>query len=165
MQQTKTKTNVVLGVDPGIANCGMAVVQANDHRYRLLETVIVSTTARIENGARLDEIYNAFCQLCDKHLLTAVAIERVYHNRNISSSIATGKVIGLLEWTAYHCELPVYLITPQAVKSSSGLSAKADKKHLVKQAGRMFGTLLTHHESDAAFCAIAGLLKHRDPRT
>ena len=43
--------------------------------------------------------------LLEKHrdTLDGIAIENVYHNKNISSRIKTGKVIGLVEWLAF-CE-------------------------------------------------------------
>lgn len=158
------KNQVVLGIDPGIANCGIAVVQHTKHRYTLLEACVVKTKSKELTAKRLDAIYNSFCRLCDEYFVNAIAIERVYHNRNVNSSISTGKVIGLLEWTAYHYDLPVYLLTPQQVKAASGFGGTATKEQMLKIATRVFGAAIgTHHEADAALAALAGILKHRKP--
>ena len=163
-KQTKyqTRSTRILGIDPGIAHTGLSVVCHAKQNYRLLETELVKTAAADKTGKRLDLIHAELCRLLDKHSVDGIAIEAVYHNKNITSSISTGKVIGLCELTAYTYELPVMLLTPQQVKAASGFGGSANKRELWKMAQRIFGApVKSHHVADAAFCALAGCLLFR----
>lgn len=156
----------ILGVDPGIAHTAIAVVDLAKHKYKLRTTQLVKTSSSDETGKRLDTIHDALSRLLDRYAIDGIAVEKVFHNKNISSSISTGKVIGLCELTAYNHDLPVYLCTPQQIKACSGLGANADKATMIKVASRLFRTdaIGTHHEADACFCAVAGLLQARKLR-
>ena len=155
--------HIVLGIDPGILNSGLAIVASTGSGgYSLTHQQLIKTCSAEPTGARLDEIHEALTLTLDKIDVSAIAIERVYHNRNIKSSISTGKVIGLCEFTAYQYDLPVYLLTPQQVKSASGIGSKAEKADMLKAGFRIFRTPIdSHHVADAAFAALAGILKHR----
>ena len=157
------KRKIVLGIDPGIANTALAIVASTGSGgYSLTHQQLIKTCSAEPTGARLDEIHDALTLTLDKIDVSAIAIERVYHNKNIKSSISTGKVIGLCEFTAYHYDLPVYLLTPQQVKSASGIGSKAEKADMLNMASRIFRTPIdSHHIADAAFAALAGILKHR----
>ena len=128
----------ILGVDPGIANAAFAVVAHAKQKYELRSSQLIKTPPSDGCGKRLDEIHDALCRTLDRHDVNAIAIEEVYHNRNISSSISTGKVIGLCELAAHHYDLPVIYLTPQAVKRASGLGPKADKEDMIIMASRIF---------------------------
>lgn len=152
----------ILGVDPGIANAAFAVVAYAKQKYELRSSQLIKTPPSDGCGKRLDEIHDALCRTLDSHDVNAIAIEQVYHNRNISSSISTGKVIGLCELTAHHYDLPVLLLTPQQVKAASGYGGTTNKNEMLKIASRVFRTeIKSHHEADAALAALAGILKHR----
>ena len=100
--------------------------------------------------------------LSEKHTLDGVAVEKVFHNKNISSSISTGKVIGLSELVAYHGGVPCYLLSPQEVKRASGFGGSADKVSVKKAVSGIFQTeIKSHHVADAAIVGLAGLLKLR----
>lgn len=111
------KSYTILGVDPGIANTGLAVAQLSANSYQLVDTELVKTPASDDTGKRLDTIHEAITLLLDRHAPSALAVEMVYHNKNVNSSISTGKVIGLCELTAHNYDLPVHLFTPQQIKA------------------------------------------------
>lgn len=155
---------LILGIDPGIANTGLAVVTLQKYTYRLKHSELVTTSPKRPDGWRLLDISEAVNELLDTKGLDfdAVAIERIYHNQNVSSSIKTAKAIGACMVAAAHNNIPVIELTPQQVKCASGLSSKASKQNLICAASRLFGTkIVTHHEADAAFCAVAGILQAR----
>ena len=114
---------------------------------------------------RLRKIYDAVDALLAEHTIDGAAIERVFHNKNISSGISTGKVIGAALTAAAQHNIPVIELTPQQVKSASGISTKANKDNLIRAASGIFKTQIkSHHTADAALCALAGILQHRIPQ-
>ena len=159
------KEYTVCGIDPGIANTGLGVVAFEKHGYTLKKTQLVKSTPKPPESIRLLKIYEAVYEILDELNIDAVAIEKVFHNRNVSSSISTGKVIGAALTAAAQHEIPVIELTPQAVKKVSGLSTKANKGNLIRAASCIFKTdIESHHEADACLCALAGILQHRIPQ-
>ena len=154
----------VLGIDPGIANTGLGVVAFEKHGYTLEKTELVKSTPKQTESLRVLKIYEAVYEILDTKGLDidAVAIEKVFRNKNVSSSIKTGKAIGAALTAAAQHDIPVIELTPQQVKCASGLSTHAKKENLIVVASGIFKTeIATHHEADAALCALAAILKQR----
>ena len=160
------KTHIILGVDPGIAHTGLGVVAFEKHRYTLQKTELVKSTPKTgSESLRLLKIYEAVYSTLDELDIDAVAIEKVFHNKNVSSSISTGKAIGAAITAAAQHDIPVMEILPQHVKRASGLSSKANKENLIRAASGIFKTQIkSHHTADAALCALAGILQYRIPQ-
>ena len=157
------KTHITLGIDPGIANTGLATVKANGTGYSLIAAETIKTKACDDTGKRLSIIHDEINDTLDAWHIDTIAIERVFHNKNITSSLTTGAVIGLIQFIAHQRELPIHLFTPQQVKKASGLNAKIDKNTAKLIASRLFGTQIkSHHAADAALCALCGCLKIRN---
>ena len=130
--------------------------------YKLVALRCVTSRADEPEAQRLRKIYDAVDALLAEHTIDGAAIERVYHNKNVSSSIKTGKAIGAVLCATGQHDIPVIELTPQQVKCASGLSSKANKANLIRAARRLFGKqITTHHEADAVFCAVAGILQAR----
>ena len=150
---------IVLGVDPGIANTGLAVVSRSLSGYQLLASQWVKSTPKAPKAERLLGIYEAVSALLDTHACALVSIEKCFHNKNVSSSQSTGAVIGAVMCTAASLGVPVVEITPQQVKASTGMGGRCDKKMVVKMMSRLLKQkTLNPHVADAAACAIAGAL-------
>lgn len=150
---------IILGIDPGIANTGYAIVMRQASNFSVVDSGIIRTAANMSESNRLLKISEKIAALLDSHKISVVAIERIFHNRNISSSITTAEVIGIAQLAAAERELPVYLITPANVKAAVG-TPKANK-HEIRTRIKLItnSTLQTHHAADAAACAIAAILK------
>lgn len=156
--------SIYLGIDPGIANTGLAVFSLESHAYTLQKTQLITSTPKETESVRLLKIFEGVYEVLNTPGLdiTVVAIERVYHNKNVSSSIKTEKVIGAAICAAAQWEMLVIELTPQQVKSASGLGAKVDKTQVLQIARRIFlQDIPSHHEADAALCALCGCLQAR----
>ena len=154
--------SVCLGVDPGIANTGLAIVVRSTSGYKLVALRCVTSKPNEPEAERLLKIYSNVFGLLNEHTIDLAAIERVYHNKNVSSSIKTGKAIGaVLCAIGAHAKTAIE-VTPQQVKKASGLTLqKADKAAMIRAMSRLFGVreaCLNSHTADAAATAMAGLL-------
>lgn len=158
--QYQTKNKRCLGIDPGIANTGYALVVKSAKRgYRLISEGLVTTDSYIAMGSRLLTIYKELSEAVATESPDVIAVERVYHNKNISSSLKTGAVIGLVHLIGAQASIEVREFTPQEVKAASGLGGSADKKQVQKMMCKMFQReRLNHHTADAVACAISGVL-------
>ena len=77
--------SVCLGVDPGIANTGLAIVVRTPSDYKLVALRCVTSRADEPEARRLRKIYDAVDALLAEHTIDGAAIERVYHNKNASN--------------------------------------------------------------------------------
>lgn len=156
------KKHTILGIDPGIANTVLAVVKQTRVGYSLITAETVKTKSCHETGKRLSIIHDEINATMDAWHITGIAFERVFHNKNVNSSLSTGAVIGILQLIAHQRGMPIHQFTPQQVKACSGLCAKIDKDTAKLVASRIFKTKIqSHHEADAALCALCGCLQAR----
>ena len=154
--------SIILGIDPGIAHTALAIVKTKAVSYSLIAAETIKTRPRDETGKRLSIIHDEINAILDAWKIDAIAMERVFHNRNISSSLTTGAVIGLIHLIGHHHGLEVHEFTPQQVKKASGLGSTINKDAVKMVASHLFGTpIKSHHEADAALCALCGCLQAR----
>ena len=83
---------VVLGCDPGIANCGLAIMSLGRSRHIACWTVnLVKSTPKVPQSERLLlSIYEAAFTACYETLTaTLVSVEQCFHGKNVSSAQST----------------------------------------------------------------------------
>ena len=152
--------SIVLGVDPGLANCGWSVVQHTAGKYCHIDSGVILTRAHAPIGKRLETHYKMIRQMLTKHSPDIVSIESVFFNRNISSCISTASVIAVVELAAQQSDVSTLQIKPQTVKKAVTGSGTASKNDVMKYVNRLLNTEITRdHEADATAAAIAGLLQ------
>lgn len=157
------KTYTVLGIDPGILNTGLGIVKGNSD-YKLIAAEHVKTDSDDTLGKRLADIQIAINEILTNQAVDVIAIEKCYHNKNVSSAASTQQVIGAAHIMAYALKIPVIELAPQQIKAASGFGGSANKAEMLKIASSMFKTKITsHHTADAALCALAGILQMRCP--
>ena len=101
-------------------------------RYQLLASELEKSTPQLPKAERLLSIYEAVSRLLDTYECALVAIERCYHNKNVSSSQSTGAVIGAAMCASASLGVPVVEVTPQEVKFSTGSVVDVAKKRFKK---------------------------------
>ena len=165
MKDYQTKSLRCLGIDPGIANTGIGIVALNGTNYRLLHTESIETDSKLPNSARYLRIHDRIRCLLTEWDARFMSVEQVYHNRNVSSSMTTAGVIGIVELIAAQVDIPCHVVRPQAVKEAVGCFGNADKKSVTIAVKRLLHTTFeqvkTHHAADACAAAVAGILKER----
>jgi len=165
MKGYQTKSIRCLGIDPGIANTGLAIVGLSENEYTLMECQCIETDKDDENGKRYQKIHEDLEILLLTNDLDAVVVESVFHNKNVSSSKTTAGVIAVVELLCSQLNVPVLQLTPQTVKHAVGCLGAASKNEVRRNVKRILKTafekLKVHHASDAAAAAIAGILEKR----
>lgn len=156
----KTTSQIALGIDPGLANCGYAIVSRQNHKFKLVTSACLTTPKRENRGQRLLSLSDSFVDLLKRYLPTIICIENVYFGRNVTSAMSTSAVIGVLELEATRKGIPLLHVTPQQVKSVSGVGGRASKSQLRNTLNHLLGSEITNnHATDAAGCAMLGCLQ------
>ena len=155
----QTKAVKCLGVDPGMRHTGYAVVTKSIRGYQMLTSDLIRSDASASIGDRLLYLYQQLTAVIASELPDVIAVEKIFHNKNITSSIGTGGVIGIVHLIGAQSDIDVVEFTPQAIKKCSGLGGRASKKEVQTVMCRLLKMpLKSDHVADAAACAIAGCL-------
>ena len=142
----------ILGVDPGIATVGFAVLDADKRSQRLLTCGVITTPAKTQLSSRLDQIYRDLNELIAQFHPEAMAVEELFFNTNITTGIAVAHGRGIILLSGYQAGLQIYEYTPLQVKQAVVGYGRADKKLLLN--------LKTVPKPDDAADAVAIALCH-----
>jgi crossover junction endodeoxyribonuclease RuvC len=157
---------IVLGIDPGTATMGYAVVSpvslSGDlavGAFNALTYGVIETEAHTPMELRLLKIHDALRKLVQEYKPTQVAIEQLFFGRNVTTAVTVGQARGIALLVAAEAGLPVSEYKPAEVKHTVAGFGKADKP----QVQRMVQTLLnlaTIPRPDDAADALAIALCH-----
>lgn len=148
---------VVLGIDPGLANCGFGVVARRGGRLVALDGGVLTTAAALPPERRLADLAAGVDELLERHAPEAVALEALYFGQNVRSAFAVGQARGVVLCQAGRRGIACHDYTPQQVKGAVCGSGRADKT----QVTRMVQSLLAlpepprpDHAADALAVAV-----------
>ena len=148
---------VVLGIDPGLANCGFGVVVRRSHRLVATDGGVIATAAGLATERRLATLHARLSGLLDEHRPDAVALEALFFGQNVRTAFAVGQARGVVLLAAGQRGIPCWSYTPQQIKGAVCGSGRAAKD----QVQRMVQTLLSleelprpDHAADALAVAI-----------
>jgi crossover junction endodeoxyribonuclease RuvC len=151
--------SIVLGVDPGLARCGIAAVTLRDRKAHLVAATTVLTDPSDEEAARLGRIGAAVRAAILEHGPTAVAVERVAWSRNQVSAMQVARATGAVMLVAAEAGLGVAEYGPNEVKQAVTGMGNADKGQVQRALGRVHGLRGVPAQPDAAD-AVAVALTH-----
>lgn len=122
-------TNIILGVDPGLAFTGFACLKGG----QVVDYSVCSTSPQDGLPKRLHQIKQAMNQQIIKHKPTAIALEEFIMIKKSSNGFNTAKAIGVICAEAGGYRVPIIFYLPAAKKRVVGSYEKtsADKAHAV----------------------------------
>ncbi|HEV3244759.1 MAG TPA: crossover junction endodeoxyribonuclease RuvC [Candidatus Paceibacterota bacterium] len=120
----------VLGIDPGYGRCGMAIVEREGGKDRLLFSDCVETKTGDEFAGRLFEIIERCAKLIKQHQPDCLAIEKLYFSSNQKTAMRVSEARGALIECATEHGIAVFEYTPAQIKSATSGSGRADKKQI-----------------------------------
>jgi crossover junction endodeoxyribonuclease RuvC len=151
--------SLVLGVDPGVAKCGLAVVGREARRPVLIWCDTVRTDPAQDEADRLAALAAAVRAAIAAHRPAWVAIERVAFSRNTVSALRVARATGAAMVVAGEAGLPVDEYSPTEVKSVVTGMGDADKAQVQRALVRVHGLRGVPTQPDAAD-AVAVALTH-----
>lgn len=147
-----------MGIDPGIASTGYGVIETAKHkRLVLIDRGMITTSSKMCQGERLKYIYGVITHKLDEHRPDALAIESLFHSRNLKALVDVSEAIGVVTLAASHFNIAVTKFTPLKVKSAIVGFGKADKEQVQEMIMRLLdlgAPPKPHHVSDALAVAI-----------
>ncbi len=149
----------VLGIDPGIAIAGFGFVDYIGHKLKPVQYGAIQTEASTPAQERLLQVYESAGALMDKYKPDAVAVEKLFFNRNVTTAFAVGQARGVIILAAAQRGLPVSEYTPLQIKQAVVGYGKAEKRQ-VQEMVKMFLNLQTIPKPDDVADALAAAICH-----
>ncbi|WP_040160535.1 crossover junction endodeoxyribonuclease RuvC [Nigerium massiliense] len=141
----------VLGIDPGLTRCGIGVVEGTTGRPpALVMADVVRTDAAADTGQRLADLERALVQYLAEYRPDAMAIERVFARRDVSTIIGTAQASGVALLVGTRAGLSVVQHTPSEVKAAITGSGRADKAQVGQMVMRVLKLDAPPRPADAA---------------
>ena len=146
----------VLGVDPGIAATGVAVIDKAPGRPVARLLGVIRTPSGLPQAERLALLRARLMDVLIEHRPDAAAVERLFFNANVKTAMAVGQASGVVLATAAEMGLDVTDYTPLEVKQSVVGVGNADKRQVGVMVAALLGLKEPPKPADAAdACALA----------
>lgn len=120
----------IIGIDPGYAITGFAVVDYNGNHFELIKSGAIETKAGVPLPVRLTKIYDDMQLLVNEYKPDAISIEELFFNRNTTTAIGVAQGRGAVLIIAAKNNIPIYEYTPLQVKQGVVGYGRADKKQV-----------------------------------
>ena len=145
----------ILGIDPGIGICGFGLIETSSRASaRALDYGAVTTEVDAIIPSRLRELYESLKQVFDECKPDAVAVEKLFFSKNITTGIVVAEARGVVLLVAALRNLPVYEYSPNQIKMALTGYGSATKTQ-IEEMVRVHLGLETKPKPDDAADALA----------
>jgi crossover junction endodeoxyribonuclease RuvC len=150
----------IFGIDPGSDRTGYGCIDSDGSRHRIVVSGAIGAPARAPFQDRLLAIHVTLGALLLEHRPDCVAIEDLFHARNVKSALKLGHARGVALLAATEAGLPIVAYSPAEVKRAVVGYGRAEK-HQVQEMVRLLLGLdrppVPHDAADALAVAVCHL--------
>jgi crossover junction endodeoxyribonuclease RuvC len=150
----------VLGIDPGLAATGWAVLDPSPAKPRVIACGTIRTSASDEAGARLAKIARGLRAAIAAHAPCVAAVEQALVARSARSALALGEARGVALLTAAEAGLAVHQYLPMHVKQAATGYGHAGKEQVERAIPHLVTAPAAPADSSHAADAVAVALCH-----
>jgi len=160
---------MILGIDPGLANTGWAVLDhrsqmPDDSEYKLIGCGCLKTKITSNSAKRLGIIYNELEEIIKKYQVTAMVFESLFFAKNAKSALKVAEAIGAIKICGERNNIEVAEFTPLQVKMALVGYGRAEKDQVEEMVRRLLNldeNITPSHASDAVAVALTYLCTNK----
>ncbi len=115
---TTTPVRVALGIDPGTAIVGYAVVAARGSELSMIACDVITTPASMPMPERLQHIYHHLGEIVSTYHPGEAAMEELFFAKNARTAFSVGQARGVAMLALANGGLAVAEYTPRQVKQA-----------------------------------------------
>lgn len=120
----------ILGIDPGTATTGWAIMEVDDKKLRCLGYGFISTEKNKPEEERLWEISSDLNSIIEKYKPTEAAVEKIFFFKNQKTVIPVAQARGAVLLTLRQKKVRISSYTPLQVKQALTGYGRAEKKQI-----------------------------------
>lgn len=149
----------ILGIDPGLATIGFAILDTIGQKNTLVQCGVITTPAHTRLSDRLVTVYTDLNELIETFHPDVVSIEELFFNTNLTTGISVAHSRGVILLACRTAGLNIYEYTPLQVKDAVVGYGRAEKKQVMDMVKRLCELKAPPKPDDAAD-AVALALCH-----
>ncbi len=123
---------MVLGVDPGLATTGVALVRSLGAKRTLSRFGVITTPAGMAGPQRLAILHQQLREMIEETRPQAGAVELLFFASNTTTAMQVAEARGVILLAMQQSGIPVWEYTPMQVKASLTGYGKATKAQMTK---------------------------------
>ena len=150
----------IFGIDPGSHRTGYGCVERLGSRHALVICGSLSGPAHASFPDKLNAIHDGLATLLTRHRPDCVAIEDIFHARNVRSALKLGEARGVALLAAAEAGLPVVEYAPAVIKRAIVGYGRAEKQQVQQMVKLLLGLdapPTPHDVADALAVALCHL--------
>ena len=150
---------IVLGIDPGLANLGLGLIEGDIRKAKHLHHVCLTTQSAWVMPRRLQYLHEEVTRLLGEYRPDAVAIEDQILRRQADVAFKVGQAFGVVQLACAQAGVPVHSYGPMQVKQAVVGTGRADKEQVIYMVKATLGVreLFNNHAADALALALTHL--------
>jgi crossover junction endodeoxyribonuclease RuvC len=156
----------IFGIDPGSERTGYGCIEMLGSRHHLVICGAIAAPAGAPFPDKLKHIHAGLTMLLERHRPDCVAIENIFHARNVRSALKLGHARGVALLAASEAGLEVFEYTPAEVKRAVVGYGRAEKTQVQQMMKLLLGldaVPTPHDAADALAIAICHLHSRTGP--
>jgi crossover junction endodeoxyribonuclease RuvC len=150
----------IFGIDPGSNRTGYGCIESSGGRHRLVICGALTAPARATFPEKLTAIHSGLMALLARHRPDCVAVENIFHARNVRSALKLGHARGVALLAASASGISVVEYAPAEIKRAVvgyGRAEKPQVQQMVKLLLGLDAAPAPHDVADALAVAICHL--------
>jgi crossover junction endodeoxyribonuclease RuvC len=147
----------VLGIDPGTATTGYAIVDEIEGRLQLVAIGVITTPAKTPLPLRLQQIYQELEEIVEQHEPDASAVEELFFSRNARTAMSVGHARGVTLLALADADLPIVEYTPMQIKQAATGYGNAGKQQVQEMVRILLNLQDVPKPDDAADAAAVAI--------
>lgn len=140
----------IFGIDPGSERTGYGCVDTDGTRHRLVACGTISAPAGTAFAGRLHVIHSGLVTLLAEQRPDCVAIENIFHARNVRSALKLGHARGVALLAASAAGIVIVEYTPAEIKRAVVGFGRAEKPQVAQMVKLLLGLDAPPSPHDAA---------------
>lgn len=150
---------IVLGIDPGLANLGIGLVEGNSRKAQHLYHICLTTASSDVMPRRLQYLHEEVSRLIAVYQPEAVAIEDQILRKQADVAFKIGQAFGVVQLACAQAGLPIHAYGPMQVKQALVGTGRADKEQVIYMVKAQLGIreVFNNHAADALALAMTHL--------
>jgi crossover junction endodeoxyribonuclease RuvC len=154
----------ILGIDPGTAIVGWAIVEGEGQDLSLVKCGVIRTPANEPLADRLGAIYTSIDEILERFKPHGVGVEQLFFARNITTALPVAHARGVILLAVQQRGLPLEEFTPMQVKQAVTGYGGADKSQMQEMVRLSLGLETAPRPDDAADAVAVALCYHQTAR-
>lgn len=153
----------ILGIDPGTAIVGWAVLEVDKNETKSIAYGHISTSPKKPHSQRILEISQTLDEIINTHIPTEASVEELFFFKNLKTAIPVAEARGAILLTLEKSGLSVFEYTPLQIKQALTGYGRAEK-HQVQEMVKAVLKLPNIPKPDDTADALAVAVTHTNSR-